>query len=196
MSEEKRRETIRFKTNPFLEELVINKKSRQVKVSNGLGKDDNVLMNQSTGEVRATSVVTYKSVDDAEFIKIFSANIALIFDLNKAGYKVLTLLVWAVQKHAIGRDIVRLNAFTLEDFLKDHDVKAFSKPVFKRGLTELEDAKIIAKTLQAGDYFINPSFIFNGDRIAFTQVIERKKSEDQQKETNKKYDDQLNLLND
>lgn len=38
-----------------------------------------------------------------------------------------------------------------------------------------ENAKIIAKHLRAGDYYINPNFVFNGDRIAFSTVIERKK---------------------
>jgi DNA-binding GntR family transcriptional regulator len=46
---------------------------------------------------------------------------------------------------------------------------------FKRGINELENAKIIAKTIRKGWYFINPNFIFNGDRIAFTTVIERTK---------------------
>ncbi|MBC9222158.1 hypothetical protein IBK32_10680, partial [Escherichia coli] len=49
------------------------------------------------------------------------------------------------------------------------------------GLAELEAAKIIAKHLRPGWYFINPNFIFNGDRIAFTTVIERKKATDQER---------------
>ena len=40
----------KYKTNHFADELVIEKKSKQVKVSN-LGKDDNILVNQSTGEI-------------------------------------------------------------------------------------------------------------------------------------------------
>ncbi len=53
---------------------------------------------------------------------------------------------------------------------------------FKRGMNELEKAQIIAKTMRKGRYFINPNFMFNGDRIAFTTLIERKpmKEEDQQ----------------
>ena len=43
---------------------------------------------------------------------------------------------------------------------------------------ELEDAKIIAKHRKRGDYFINPNFVFNGDRIAFSTVIEKKPSTD------------------
>ena len=49
------------------------------------------------------------------------------------------------------------------------------KATFKRGLAELETAKLIAKTVRKGRYFVNPSFVFNGDRVAFSTVIERKK---------------------
>ena len=45
---------------------------------------------------------------------------------------------------------------------------------FKRGINELEKASIIAKTLRKGRYYINPNFVFNGDRIDFTNLIERK----------------------
>jgi len=167
------KKTIRYDENPFLSELTINKKSRQVKISS-MGKDDNVIVNTNTGESHGTSVVTYKAVDDAEFVKLFTANIAMTFDLNKAGHKVLQLLIWMVQKEAIGRDIVRLNKFTLDDFQASFNMKAFSLSVYKKGLTELEEAQIIAKARQAGDYYINPSFMFNGDRIAFTKIIEKK----------------------
>lgn len=174
MSEQKeKRQTIRYDHNPFLSDMVLNTKSKQVRVS-ALGKDDNVLVNQSTGEVQGTNVVTYKQVDDAEFIKLFSANISLTFDLNKAGHKTLNLLIWSVQKTAISNDIVTLDKYTWQDFHKEHELKAFSLAVFKKGLNELEDSQIIAKAQRAGDYYINPNFIFNGDRIAFTKVIEKK----------------------
>ena len=52
-------------------------------------------------------------------------------------------------------------------------MKEFSKATFKRGLLELTKAKIVARTVRQGRYFINPNFMFNGDRIAFTTLIER-----------------------
>ena len=47
-----------------------------------------------------------------------------------------------------------------------------------RGINELIKSEVIAKSNRIGVYFINPSFCFNGDRLAFTTVIERKKEED------------------
>jgi hypothetical protein len=41
----------------------------------------------------------------------------------------------------------------------------------------MEKAQIVAKTLRQGRYFINPSFVFNGDRVAFTTMIERQEKD-------------------
>lgn len=164
----------RYKENPFLNNMQINTSTKQVTVSS-LGKDDNILVNQATGEINGTSVVTYKKVDDAEFVKLFSANIALTFDLRSAGIKTFSVLVWMVQHRAIGKDIVILDHMALEEWCEIHEPKSISHATFKRGLNELEKSKIIAKTMRKGSYFINPNFVFNGDRIAFSTVIERKK---------------------
>lgn len=164
----------KYRTNPFTDELVINKKSKQVTVSN-LGKDDNVLVNQSTGEVTGTHVVTYKQVDDAEFIKLFTGNIALAFELTSAGIKAFTLMSYTLQRQ-IEKDTIFLDELSLEEFIKGNpSIKACSMKTIYRGITELEKSKILAKSQRVGLYFINPSFVFNGNRIAFTTSIERKK---------------------
>lgn len=141
-----------------------------------LGKDDNVLINQATGEVQGTHITTYKQVDSEQFVKLFTANIAMTFDLTSAGIKTFNVLMFAVQTNAMAKDEVMLDVFVLDDFLEIEEQKgknlALSITTFKRGLNELEKAKIIAKTIRQGRYFINPGFAFNGDRIAFTKVIE------------------------
>lgn len=165
----------RHKTNPFLEDMIVPVKGRQVRLSR-LGKDDNVLVNQKTGEVLGTHVTTYKVVDGEQFVKVFTANIGLAFDLTSAGIKAFTVLMWTVQNTALARDEVALDVFTLGKFLEAHESKKqLSLTTFRRGLSELTEAQIIAKTVRQGIYFINPNFIFNGDRLAFTTVIERKK---------------------
>jgi len=168
----------RYKTNPFTEGMRVPVKGRQVTLSR-LGADDNVLINQHTGEVHGTHVTTYKRVDADQFVKLFTANIGMTFDLSAAGIKVFGVLLWAVQHRALAKDEVDLDSLTLEEFMAEHEDREppmrLSYPTFKRGLNELERAQIVAKTLRPGRYFINPNFVFNGDRIAFTQVIERRK---------------------
>ena len=167
---------IRYKTNPFLEGMIVPIKGKQIKLSR-LGRDNNILINQTTGEVHGTHVTTYKQVDGEQFVKLFTANIAMTFDLSSAGIKAFNVLLWVVQNRALSKDEVDMDAFVLEEFIETHSDKdpplRLSLATFKRGINELEKSQIIAKTIRQGRYFINPNFVFNGDRIAFTTLIQR-----------------------
>ena len=181
----------RYKENPFLQSTVISTKKKQVKVTQ-FGKDNNILVNQDTGEIRGTHVVTYKNVDEAEFVKLFVKNIALTFDLKAAGIKAFNVLMWCVQYKAIQKDVVALDKMTLEEFLEEHTLN-LSISTFQRGIAELNKAKIIAKTMRAGFYFVNPNFCFNGDRVAFTTAIQ-KKSKVELSESIKENEARLNAI--
>lgn len=168
---------VRYKINPFLNDFKINTKDKQIKIS-CLGSDDNILVNQSTGETYGTHVSTYKKVDNDKFVKLFTQNIALTFDLTSAGIKAFNVLMFAVQKQAIEKDIIALDSFTLDDFISQSYSLKLSLATFKRGVSELVKSKIIAHQSRKGFYFINPNFVFNGDRIAFTTVISRNRKEE------------------
>lgn len=173
-----RKKTKRFETNPFVGDLVVQRSAKMVKIST-LGKDDNVLVNQTTGEVSGTHVVTYKKVDKEQFIKVFPAMIGAQFELGPAGIKAFSVLMWAVQHQAIGKDLVCLDKYALEKFRISHpNLKKATDATIRKGLVELEDAQFIAKAERAGDYFINPKLFFNGDRVAFTTVLEKSRFED------------------
>ena len=159
----------RYKTNPFIPDMIIPIKDKQVRLS-VLGREQNVLVNQATGEIHGTHVTTYKRVDGEQFVKLFTANIALTFDLSAQGIKAFNVLMWAIQNKSLAKDEVFLAAHNDTD----KPIK-LSQPTFARGLAELTKAQIIAKTVRQGVYWINPNFAFNGDRIAFTTLIERKR---------------------
>ena len=166
----------RYKTNPFLADMIVPVKGRQVRLSR-MGSEDNILVNQNSGEVHGTHVTTYKRVDGAQFVKLFTANIAMTFDLSSAGIKAFSVLLWVVQNRALSKDEIDLDSFVLADFIEAHQASKqplrLSLATLKRGINELEKAQIVAKTQRQGRYFINPHFVFNGDRIAFTTLIER-----------------------
>jgi|TARA_R110002126_G_C10460489_1_gene500253 hypothetical protein len=170
---------VRYDRNPFIENMVVPIRGQAVRLSK-LGKDDNILVNQATGEVQGTHVTTYRRVDAEQFVKLFTANIALTFDLKAAGIKAFNVLLWCLQNRAVDRDLIPLDKIVLDEFLVEYSDRKppikLSQPTFWRGLAELEKAQIIAKHLRQGWYYINPNFAFNGDRIAFTTVIERKKA--------------------
>lgn len=167
---------VRHSTNPFLNNLEIRKGSKTIKVNSCLGKDNGVIINQNTGEVKGTYIGTYRQVDESKFVKLFTQNIALTFELTSAGIKAFNVLMFTVQSN-IEKDLVSLDSITLDDFLKSNKVK-LSLSTFKRGLTELVKSKIIAAHKRKGFYFINPSFCFNGDRLVFSNIVERKRNTD------------------
>lgn len=162
-----------YRENPFLDKLVVTTRTKSVQVA-PIGKDQDVYINAETGEVAGTEVRTYRQVDDAEFVKIFTANIALTFELKSAGIKAFNVLLFTVQKYGIERDVVSLDEYTLEDFLEFNPDKKMSLSTLDRGIKELVQQKIIAKHVRPKQYFINPNFVFNGNRISFQTIIERK----------------------
>jgi hypothetical protein len=169
--------TIRHKKSPFYENMLIPIGSKNVQISQ-MGKESNILVNQHSGEVVGTHVIARKRVDAEKFIKTFADYMAFTFELTKAGNKALRVVMWAMKEQSINKDEVILDRHTHEGFLSVHSNSkkslTLSYPTFARGLAELEKSKIIAKTMRVGHYFINPSCMFNGNRIAFTTAIELK----------------------
>ena len=170
----------RYETNPFTQNLSIPIGTKSIQIS-PLGQDNNILVNQNTGEINGTHVIARKRVDSDKFVKTFSDYMAFTFDLTRAGNKALRIVMWSMKEYSIGKDQVILDKHTLAEFLlayKDsHPPLNLSYPTFARGLSELEKASLIAKTIRVGWYFINPNCYFNGDRVAFTTVIERASEE-------------------
>ncbi|EPN0316254.1 replication/maintenance protein RepL [Vibrio vulnificus] len=166
----------RYDHNPFTENMLIQPKN--IRLSK-LGVDDNVLIDNQNSV--GTHVTTYKKVDADKFVKLFTANIALTFELKASGVKAFNVLMWAYQHSklnaGISSDLVPLDKIVLDEFLEFHKDNEppikLSLPTFWRGLAELEKAKIVAKNIRQGWYYINPNLAFNGDRIAFTTLIER-----------------------
>lgn len=176
--------SVRHKTNPFVSDMLIPVGNKSVRITS-LGQDSNILVNQVTGEITGTHIVARKKVDTEKFVKTFADYMAFTFDLSKAGNKALRVVMWAIKEAAINKDTVVLDKYTHEQFLATHQDNdpplTLSYPTFTRGLGELEKAKIIAKTVRSGTYFINPQCMFNGDRVAFTTLIERDTTKNQDK---------------
>ncbi len=172
---------IRHEKNPFLENMWVPIGSKSVTMS-PLGKNNDILINQSTGEVHGTHIVARKRVDKEKFVKTFANYMAFTFDLTLSGNKALRVLMWALQEKGRNKDLIMLDKWTHEDFMAKHDSLALSLTSFRRGLTELCKAQIIAKSVRKGHYYINPNCLFNGDRIVFSTVIET------QNETNNRID--------
>lgn len=165
---------LRYEVNPFTKDLTIQTRKQKLRVTNSAQLNDETWINNTTGELATTQLYTYREVDESQFVKLFTQNIALTFDLTSAGLKALNVLIFAVQYRAMNKDIVILNEQTLVEFLKINTSLKLVYRTFMRGVNELIKVNILARCKRPGDYFINPNFVFNGDRLLFVNAIKKK----------------------
>lgn len=175
--------SVRHKVNPFVRDMVIPVGKKQVQIT-ALGATDTVVVSATTGEVQGTHFVTHRAVDKEKFVKVYASYMALTFDLTAAGNKALRVLLWSVQSQyrKTEPDKVMMDQYTLEAFLEAPENSRTKRLVlaistFRRGLAELVKAHIIAKAVRPAEYYVNPSCVFSGDRVAFTTLLRNKDAE-------------------
>ncbi|HBM9092039.1 TPA: hypothetical protein L0162_004475, partial [Klebsiella oxytoca] len=76
---------------------------------------------------------------------------------------------------AIGKDHFYLSCKKAMSLAEKIDHFVLSESIFYRGIKELIEKRIIAKTNEKNWYFINPAIVFNGDRARFVSEIRKKK---------------------
>jgi len=116
-----------------------------------------------------TEISQVVQVDTAEFIKLYTQDIKAFFELSNSAMKTFFLVMKVVGKGCINNDKVYID---YKDELLDE--LGVSRPVFYRGIEELIKKSIIAKNINPGWYFINPTMFFNGDRVRFIKEYQCK----------------------
>lgn len=165
-----RRGLTRHKTNPFLEDPLISAKTRIRKVAEANG-ERLMVVSEGTGEIVAPAGFWHaEEVDQSKFIKLYVNGVKAFKELTAAGTKVFELLYLEIQKN-IGRDKVHLSFQSI-----DQDASPLSKATFYRGMAELVEKGFIADTTVQGFYFINPDYMWNGNRLAFVREYRLKQT--------------------
>lgn len=154
-----RRGVALYRENPFMPSV----KTRTRRIVNKRG--DMMLVNPKTGEISAEVAGFWEAeeVDGSQFIKLFVNGVRALKELTGSGTKVFEVLYLRVQE-SIGKDRVYMS-FSAVDQAKT----PMSKSTYKRGLSELIEKKFLAATPVQGWYWLNPDFVFNGDRLAFVK---------------------------
>ena len=115
-------------------------------------RGDMMLVNSNTGEIQ-TQIAGFweaEEVDSTKFVKLF------IRGVN------------------IGKDRVLMSFAEV-----DQALTPMSESTFMRGMRELVEKKFIAATPTLGVYWLNPDFVWNGDRLAFVKEYRKKQLEPQ-----------------
>ena len=154
-----------YDSNPFLQSGLVKPKTKRITNRRG-----DMMVVGETGEIVAPIAGFWQAeeVDSSKFIKLYVNGVRAFKDLTNAGTRVFEVLYLEVQK-AIGQDRVYLSFTTL-----DPSVKNLSQATFTRGMRELIDKGFVAPTDAVAWYWLNPDFMWNGDRLAFVREFRRK----------------------
>ncbi|WGL30155.1 hypothetical protein OWC53_07845 [Pectobacterium brasiliense] len=167
--------------NPFCfeTELKIETRKKNLTVSRGT----ELIERKDTSKSYFANIVHTQEVDKEEFIKLYTSQIKAYFDLTKTAYKVFFIFL-RIYQDAIGKDHFYLSCKKAMSLAEKIDHFVLSESIFYRGIKELIEKRIIAKTNEKNWYFINPAIVFNGDRARFVfEIIKKKEAMEEQPES-------------
>lgn len=160
--------------NPFAEIAVTGRTIETVKRTIKFGLQGKTLMDPDTGEIAATSVIhAVAELDDHQFVKIFTDGLIAAHALEKAGQRVLYVLLDEYERTPMTRGYADQIAISwLNDGINGRPL-AMSRKTFQRGLNELIQNNFIAPA-QPGLYWVNAAYFFKGKRVKFINEYVRR----------------------
>lgn len=160
----KRRGLTIYDRNPFVVGGMVKTKTKRL-----TNKRGDMMVVGETGEIVAGVAGFWQAqeVDASKFVKLYVNGVRAFKELTNAGTHVFEVLYLEVQKN-IGQDRVYLSFTTLDDDIK------MSQATFTRGMRELIDKGFVAPTEAVAWYWLNPDYLWNGDRLAFVREYRKK----------------------
>ena len=155
--------------NPFLGDAKSNTKSGMRRITNNKDGGQMLMVNSGSGEIVGPAGFWHaQEVDRTQFVKLFVNGVKAFKQLTGAGTKVFELLYLEIQKQ-VGKDRVYLSFSAVLQ-----DITPMSEATYSRGMRELIEKSFIAPSMLQGWYFINPDYLWNGDRLAFVKEYRMK----------------------
>lgn len=160
-----RRNVLLYKDNPFMKAGLVKTKTKRI-----TNKKGDMMVVGATGEIvnPLAGFWTAQEVDETKFIKLYINGVKAFKELTGAGTKVFELLYVEMQKN-ISKDRVFMSYQAV-----DTGVFPISNATYKRGMAELIKKNFLAPTMVQNWYWLNPDFVFNGDRLAFVKEYRKK----------------------
>jgi hypothetical protein len=162
----------RYTKNPFVQTAANATKTGIRRITSKAKNGEMMVMSPSTGEIFGPAGFWQaQEVDKTTFVKLYVNGVKALTDLASPGSKVFELLYLRVQG-AIGKDQIWLTHPSI-----DQAISPISEATFYRGMKELLTKKFIAESTTPGLYFLNPDYLWNGDRLAFVKEYRVKGSQ-------------------
>lgn len=159
----RRRNVTKYRENPFLKHTAELSITGYKKITSPTDPNKFLIVDPNTGEGTPAGFYFRKEVEKNEFVKIYAEGAAALMDLKTAGTKVFQLVYGQLFGKA-GKD--KTEIVLNYELLNDKEQKFLSRRTFERGITELIKAGFIAESIVASYYYINPAFLYNGNRLA------------------------------
>lgn len=151
---------IAYSENPFWDAQKIKVGSKIIKVSAGHH------FSKETGESFSHSGIhVVREVDETEFLKIYTKNIKVIFDLKPTSQRVLQYLMNELQKTP-NADAIYLAWVGAEEYFSEVNLN-ISRSSFQRSLKEMMEKGFLAESTKPNLFWFNPNLFFNGNRMTF-----------------------------
>lgn len=166
MTEQKtRRGLTLYERSPFLSPDLVGTKTRKIANTKG----DMMVINNKTDEVVAEVAGFWhaQEVDSTKFVKLYVNGVKAFKELTGAGTKVFEVLYLEVQKN-ISQDKIYMSFG-----LVDQETNPMSSATYDRGMRELISKGFVAPMPLVGWFWLNPDFMWNGDRLAFVKAYYR-----------------------
>jgi hypothetical protein len=149
--------------NPFAEkavqEIQTTKKRQTIKPPKNEADENG-------NKVAESVFVRETEVDEEQFAKIFLGGLLNFWKISPRGIRVFTYVLKQLRP---GKDSFY---FSTEECMKFTSYK--TRGLVTSGLAELIGAGLIARSTDSIIYFLNPSVLFNGNRITFAKTYVRK----------------------
>ena len=153
-----------LRENPFHEELLdefkVTKKREYLSGDKGVQQ---LIVNNEDQIIGESRFFRIKKYDNEKFTKIFTARMTNMWDMIPSATRVYSYILTNLPKEST------------EMYLFIEDVKKFTRYKAEnsvwRGINWLITNNFIAKSYKPGFYWLNPTLFFNGDRVAFVEMI-------------------------
>lgn len=149
--------------NPFAKQTIVQM-GNYLATHQVVGKNDDersVLqaVDEKTGELLGQTVfMRTKMVDTETFAKVYQMGFQAFADMKPSVMKVFRFIISQLRP-----DNDKFNLY-IEDIIEETKLH---KATIYRALAVLCDREIIARGRSEYDYFINPMYVFNGNRVTF-----------------------------
>lgn len=157
---------VAYTENPFWKKTEVKIGKKIIRVAGGKH------ISEGGESVQHSGIHVVKTVDEGEFLKLYTKNVRAIFDLKPTAQKVLEYLMTELQKFP-NADAVYLAWIGAEEYFNENLVN-LSRSSFQRSLKELLEKGFIAESNKPNMFWFNPNLFFNGSRMTFIQEYRKK----------------------